>query len=86
MINKIINNLDRLEVKRQLWDSGFNVLDYDSLNQQVINCEFEAIDTSLRLRNKLRDKFKDKFKVTKSYSSDSVVERLRAGEKINLSY
>ena len=65
--------LKKLEVKQNLYNTDNYLLSNDSLNNEVINIDFNGIDKGLFLSNSLR--------VSRE---QSLVNSLRSGNKITL--
>ena len=65
--------LKKLEVKQNLYNTDNYLLSNDSLNNEVINIDFNGIDKGLFLSGTLRPNYED-----------SLINSLRSGNKITL--
>ena len=88
-----MNETQKTQLKKTLFNNNKINFIYDSLNQEVINLEFQLIDNNIF--NKLRllqncktlnnNTLKKSIKNINSYSyEDILINRLNSGNKINL--
>ena len=68
----------KTEVKKKLYEKGI-FLDVDSLNDEVINIEFEAVDKGGFLRDFIMGTVRPK----KINRETSLINKLMTGQKIN---
>ena len=72
-----LDELDKLEKKRALYIQGNYMLSDDSLNNEVINPEFQAIDKGLYERT-------TKQRERENPAENKLIQQLQSGNKISL--